>query len=54
LTIDTRKWIVTERDNQGRPISHDMTQGLPIVLRTTKLRQGFYRTTIIKNDRKKE
>lgn len=36
LIIDTRKWIVTERNNEGRPISHDMTQELPIVLRVTK------------------
>jgi len=36
LTIDTRKWVVTERDKKGNPVAHDMSQPLPIVLRVTK------------------
>ena len=36
LTIDTRKWVVTKRDDAGHPAEHDQSQLLPIVLRVTK------------------
>ena len=36
LTIDTRKWTVTKRDEAGHPEEHDQFQELPIVLRVTK------------------
>lgn len=42
LTIDTRKWAVTKRDNDGRPIEHDLLQELPIVLRVTKDSKRLY------------
>ena len=42
LTIDTRKWTVTQRDEAGRPAEHDQTQELPIVLRVTKESKRLY------------
>lgn len=42
LTIDTRKWAVTKRDKDGRPIEHDQLQELPIVLRVTKDSKRLY------------
>ena len=48
LTIDTRKWAVTKRDNAGRPIEHDQFQELPIVLRVTKDSKRLY-LSIAKN-----
>lgn len=42
LTIDTRKWVVTKRDNDGRPTEHDQFQELPIALRVTKDSKRLY------------
>lgn len=42
LTIDTRKWTVTQRDEAGRPAEHDQAQELPIVLRVTKDSKRLY------------
>lgn len=42
LTIDSRKWKVTERDAAGKPSAHDKTQKLPIVLRVTKDSKRLY------------
>ena len=42
LTIDTRKWTVTQRDEAGRPAEHDQAQELPIVLRGTKDSERLY------------
>ena len=32
LTIDTRKWVVTKRDDAGLPTEHDQSQLLPFFL----------------------
>ena len=42
LTIDTRKWVVTKRDDAGRPTEHNQSQQLPIVLRVTKDSKRLY------------
>lgn len=42
LTIDTRKWTVTRRDDAGHPMEHDQLQELPIVLRVTKESKRIY------------
>lgn len=42
LTIDTRKWTVTRRDDAGHPMEHDQSQELPIVLRVTKESKRIY------------
>lgn len=42
LTIDTRKWTVTKRDEAGRPAEHNQSQELPIVLRVTKESKRLY------------
>ncbi len=36
VTIDARKWVVTKRDELGKPIEHDQSQKLPVAIRVTK------------------
>lgn len=42
LTIDTRKWVVTKRDDASRPTEHYQSQQLSIVLRVTKDSKRLY------------